>query len=373
MSLNFDLASCVRATSKLSECTKCVDVCPVDTINIRDNIPSFIQSACVDCGGCVGVCPTESFSLAEFSTMEFFFSILKDKERLISCKKNLPCISILSVEHLISMALSSDEPIRLDLGHCHSCDIKEPLYEQILSNIEEANFILSSFSDKHLLSEDLAYMPKEEKLEEKSEEDIASSRRSFLSNISLKGAVKHKEALDEAINADDEKIFDIDEDIISKIKERRVPDKRKILFTTLKRATKPERYEILPEDEVSFISQKFVDESCTNCQICYRICPSGALSSDNKFSIINFDAMLCLKCRLCHDVCEPNAIQLQSGFEIKEFFEPTKRTLAKFDIKRCNECGGYFTYTGGEVVCPRCAIEEDEAIILHQNAKEMDF
>ena len=124
---------------------------------------------------------------------------------------------------------------------------------------------------------------------------------------------------------------------------------------------------------MSFTSQKFVDESCTNCQICYRICPTGALSSDLKFSVINFDAMMCVKCHLCHDVCEPNAIQLQAGFELKEFFEPTQRTLAKFDIQRCNECGNYFTYTGGVKECFRCKIEEEEAMGLHANAKKMEF
>ena len=112
-----------------------------------------------------------------------------------------------------------------------------------------------------------------------------------------------------------------------------------------------------------------MDEKCTNCQICYRICPTGALSSNGKFSLINFDAMLCVKCHLCHDVCESDAIHLQEGFEIKELFEPTQRTLATFNIKRCNECGGYFTYKGGEKICPRCKTEEDEAIALHDFAR----
>ena len=368
MNLSFDLASCVRATSRLSECTKCVEICPVNTIEIIDNIPTFTPSACVDCGGCVGICPTEAFALKDFSTVDFFFSMLEEKEKLISCKKNIPCISTLSVEHLISLALASDEPIRLDLGHCQHCEIRDPLFAQIQQNIEEANFVLSSFSDKQLLGENIAYQP-----EVTIEEEEIPSRRSFLSHISLKGAVKHKEAFDQAVGADEQQRFEIDATVISKIKENKLPNKRKILFTALKHADKPEQYEILPEEEVSFASQKFVDEKCTNCQICYRICPTGALSSDSKFSLINFDAMLCVKCHLCHDVCEPDAIHLQKGFEIKEFFEPTQRTLATFNIKRCNECGSYFTYTGGEQVCPRCQLEEDEAMTLHENARKMDF
>ncbi|HIP51119.1 MAG TPA: ferredoxin, partial [Campylobacterales bacterium] len=193
------------------------------------------------------------------------------------------------------------------------------------------------------------------------------SRRAL---FTLKGAVKSKQAFDDAMDADELKEFGIDLTDIAKIKNKVIPDKRKLLFSVLKRVEKQEAYEIIPTEEINFTSQKFVDDSCTNCQICYRICPTGALSSNMKFSLINFDSMLCVKCHLCHDVCEPNAIQLQPGFEIKEFFEPTQRTLATFDIQRCNECGNYFTYTGGEKECFRCKIEEEEARELHHLARQ---
>ncbi len=361
MNLAFDVASCVRATSKFSECTKCVQSCPVDTIEIVDNIPSFTPSVCIDCGGCVGICPTEAFSLTNFSTVEFFFELLEEERPLISCKKNIPCIASLSVEHLISLALASSEPIEIDLGHCGACEIKEPLYKQITDSIEEANFVLSSFSDKQILAKEIGYNK-----EEIEASDEVSSRRDI---FSLKNVVKQKQTFDEALVEDEAKLFEIDSAVIAKIKDKNLPNKRKILFTTLKRTQKPKQYEILPQEEVSFVSQKFIDASCTNCQICYRICPTGALSSNGKFSLINFDAMLCVKCHLCHDVCEPNAIGLQDGFETKELFEPSQRTLASFNIKRCNECGGYFTYKGGEKICPRCKLEEDEAIELHRIAK----
>jgi ferredoxin len=311
----------------------------------------------------VGVCPTEAFSLSDFSTTEFFFTFLESKVRLISPKLNLPCLSVLSVEHFISLALASEEEITLDMS---SYDEESILYEQIEARIEEANFVLSSFSQKRLMSN----MDKVIK-EVKSEEEEVISRRSFLGNASLKGVVKHKMSFDEAVEADELKTFALDVDIIAKIKEKNLPDKRKILFTTLKHAGIPDAFEVLAEEDISFTSQKFVDDSCTNCQICYRICPTGALSSDGKFSVINFDAMLCVKCRLCHDACEPDAIHLQPGFEIKEFFEPKQRTLAKFVIKRCNECGNNFTYTGGEQECLRCKEEDEEAMFLHSNAKRM--
>jgi len=365
MSLQLEIASCIRATSKFSNCTKCIDACP-DSITLVDNLPSFANNTGVEAASCVGICPTEAFFLSDFSVTEFFFSFLESKVRLISPKFNLPCISVLSVEHLISLALSSEEEITLDLS---SYDEESILYEQIESRIEEANFVLSSFSKKQLVSNmDKIETPNIE--EEKNDKEIPS-RRSFLGNASLKGVIKHKMTFDEAVEADELKIFDLDAATIAKIREKNIPDKRKILFTALKRAGVPDNFEVLAEEDITFTSQKFVDENCTNCQICYRICPTGALSSNGRFSLIHFDAMMCLKCRLCHDVCEPNAIQLQPGFEIKEFFEPTQRTLATFNIKRCNECGNNFTYMGGEQACPRCLIEEEEAMFLHSNAKIM--
>ena len=368
MSLHLEIASCVRATSKFSNCTKCIDACP-ESIQLVDNLPSFANNTGVEAASCVGVCPTEAFSLSDFSATEFFFSFLESKVRLISPKFNVPCLSVLSVEHFISLALASEEEITLDLS---SYDADSILSEQIEARIEEANFLLSSFSKKTLVSNvDGPIIAEEKPTDVDNETEDVSDRRSFLGNASLKGVVKHKMTFDEAVEADELKTFQLDAAIIAKIRAKNLPDKRKILFTTLKHAGVPDSFEVLAEEDVSFTSQKFVDDTCTNCQICYRICPTGALSSDGKFSLINFDSMLCVKCRLCHDVCEPNAIQLQAGFEIKEFFEPTQRTLATFDIKRCNECGNNFTYTGGEQACPRCMIEEEEAMFLHSNALTM--
>ena len=355
MSLNFDISSCVRATSKSSQCTKCEDVCPVSTIQIIDNIPAFTPADCIECGGCVGVCPTDAFSLGGFSNIDFFFSFLESKQDELTCKKDLPCLSVLSVEELISLALASEKDIKLNALTCRCGGDSDKLTNIIEQNIEEANYILSSFSSKKLISQGSS------EIIEPAQEEKLLQRREF---FSLKSAVKTKHSFDEAVSSDELKEFALDTDTIDKMKQKIVPDKRKLLYSLLKRTDKPESYEVLASDDVSFISQKVVDDSCTNCQICYRVCPSGALSSNGRFSLINFDAMLCLKCNLCHDVCESDSIKITEGFNVKEFFEPSKKQLIKFDVRRCNECGNNFTYLGGEVACNRCQLEESEALSL---------
>lgn len=259
MGLHFDVSACVRATSKFSQCTKCIDICP-DSISLVDNLPSFSLATGVEAAACVGICPTEAFALSDFSTTEFFFSFLESKVRLISPKINIPCISVLSVEHLISLALASDETIAIDLT---SYDEGSLLFEHIENRIEEANFVLSSFCEKQLTTNYVA--SKETKKENEPEnEDTLSSRRSFLGNASLHGVVKHKKAFDDAVDAEELQHFEIDASVIAKIKDKKLPNKRKILFTTLKRVGTPDIFEVLPEEEVSFTSQKFVDENCIN-------------------------------------------------------------------------------------------------------------
>ena len=362
--LTFDAARCVRSVTTFSTCDACVTICPVETMRIADNgLPAFTPSECVDCGGCLGVCPTEALSLENFDATDFFFDFAQSDDTLVSCRKNVPCIMALGVEHLLSMAFVKEEPVVLDVGHCRNCPWNEPLYTAILKHVVEVNYLLDACeSGKEVQIRDIAYA--EEGQEEK---EITGDRRAFLERLSLKGALRAKRSFEEAVEgaSDEVREHSVDLAAVAKIRQKELPDRRKILFTALRRVPKPAKYHTVAEEDISFSSQKYIDMgSCTACQMCYRICPTGALSSDSRNSKIVFDTMLCIKCRACHDTCEPDAIRLQPTFELKEFFEPTQRLLASFKVVKCGECGIQFSSVRGEKICPRCAVEEEEALEL---------
>ena len=346
--LRIDLGECVKVSSKLSECTKCQDICPVSAISYDENIPK-VNDACVDCGGCIGVCPTEAISLKDFNVMDFLFSHMESEEPLISCKKNIPCLALLSVENLISLALLSKETL-LDLGHCASCEIADPLENTIKQNIQEANTFLENIeSDKRIKTEEVRY-----------QEPISNeepNRRDFFKKFTLDGAIKSKIEFEEAIKDEDEGVTLQDS---ANIRQKKLPNKRKLLFMALKRTQKPEQYHTFMHEEISFTSSKHINEDCDNCSMCYRICPTEALSSDRRQTKIEFDSLLCVKCALCHDVCAPDAITL-TPHTTQTIFEPKIEELTNFKVVRCDECANYFTYFGGEKMCPRCKIEEEEA------------
>ncbi len=347
--LEINLGSCVKVYSKNSTCTKCEEICPHSAISYLDNIPK-INDNCIDCGGCIGVCPTEAISLKDFNTMDFIFSFLEEQEELISCKKNVPCLAALSVENLISLALLG-ENTTLDIGHCNNCSLRDPLLQKIEENITETNVFLEQLeSPKRIIKSHIAY--------EAPSVQEEPNRRDFLKKFSVKGALKSKIEFDEALKAEEKEGVSIEDS--ANIRKKEIPNKRKLLFMALKRIDKPKAYHTFMHDEISFTSQKYINDNCDNCSMCYRICPTGALQSDRRNTKIEFDSLMCVKCALCHDVCAPEAIKLVP-YSTKELIEPAIEELINFKVIRCDECANFFTYFGGEKMCPRCKIEEEEA------------
>ena len=353
--LHLNAGSCVRSLSVESECNKCEVVCPTDAIVVGENpLPSINFSNCVECGACHGICPSEALGLDTFNATDFFFDFVESKENLISCRKNVPCISALSVEHIISMAVLKKE-IVFDMGYCGDCEIASTCHKQILQNYEEATYLLQAMENgAEIKLEDVCF-----EAEEKS-----ADRRGFLSALNLKTVGQVKNSFEqEVVKAGDELVeHTLEKADIALLKRKVIPERRKIFFTAIKRVEKPSQFHIIDATEVSFTSAKIMDEeACTACQMCYRVCPTGALTSDVKNSKIDFDPFLCIKCSICHDVCEPDAITLSSSYNVKEFFEPTVQNLISFNVRRCDECNVIFSTNGNERLCYRCKAEEEEA------------
>ena len=351
MKIDLDQSSCVRYYAKDSSCTLCENICPSDAIKVQELNLSLYQDKCISCGACVGVCPSEALRLPELNVSNFFFEFLKSDESAISCKTNFVCLAGLNIEYLVSLGIMKD--ITLDLGHCESCDIAQTCLPQIEKNINEANIILNSIEANSIKGEYLS-------LTKEIDHDTESNRRDFFNIFKLKNIAKAKQDIEKSVEAIEEPTKKISTSVAQGIREKKIPAKRKLLWTLLKRKPKPSKYIELYDNEINFTSTKVIDDSCDNCSMCYRLCPTSALGTDKKFSKITFDDMMCIKCKLCHDVCQTNSIQL-AKFNTKEFFEPEEKLLIKFEVVRCNECGNLFTYEGGEKICKRCKIEEEEA------------
>jgi len=358
--LKLNAGLCVRSLSVESQCNKCEVVCPTQAIVVGENpLPAINFSTCVNCGACAGVCPSEALELEEFSATNFFFDFIEDEDNLISCRKNVPCIAALSVEHIISLAVLKKEMV-FDMGYCDGCEIASTCKPQIEANYEEATYLLEAMENDAIIKlEDVKY---------ENESEQPTQRRDFLSAFNLKTVAKVKKSFEDEVQKASDELTEhtLQKTDIALLKKKTIPNRRKLFFTAIKRVDKPSVFHTVDAEEVSFTSQKIMnEESCTACQMCYRVCPTGALTSDIKNSKIDFDPFLCIKCHICHDVCEPDAITLSNAYNVKEFFEPEVVNLISFSVKRCDECNMIFSSNNpDDTLCKRCQIEEDEARAL---------
>lgn len=354
--LSLSPAKCVRALSVNSACTQCVEVCPSDAIAINGRLPSINQVICVGCAGCVASCPTEALDLDDFNPTEFFFTFISDDENLVSCQKNVPCITSLGSEHLIALC-GMKKGLRLDIGHCSECSIGEKILRDIKTRVDNVNYMLEAIESPFGVDLVNEGYTTEEKKEEK-------DRRDFFKTFHLNqiGTVKANFEREIQLSTDEFIAYTTDSSHTQELRTKKITDRRKLFFTALKRFDKPSVYHVVEAEKIVFTSQKLMDESkCTACELCYRICPTGALTSDARSSKIDFDPFLCVKCHLCHDVCESNAISVSASYNLKEWYEPTVQNLVTYSVRRCDECDALFSSVAGEKICRRCRIEEEEA------------
>jgi formate hydrogenlyase subunit 6/NADH:ubiquinone oxidoreductase subunit I len=359
--LGFTPARCVRALSVNAECRICDEACPSDAITLEGRLPSINHALCVLCGSCVGGCPTEALKLDDFDSTEFFFSFAAEEGNLLSCQKNLPCLAALSDEHLLSLARLKGGLV-LDVGHCKECEIGEAVLDRLYPRLENLGYLLEALeSSGGIECRPVAYQNGDTGGEE------GAQRRDFFKTFHLRGIIKARSDFEKEVQkATDEFVaFELDSSHTQQLRTKKITERRKLFFTALKRTGQPEILHVVDAQRIAFTSQKLFDESkCTACEMCYRVCPTGALSSDIRNSKIDFDPFLCVKCHLCHDVCESGAISLSGSYNLKEWYAPTVQNLVTYALRRCNECDTLFSSVGGEKICRRCRLEEEEAMEL---------
>lgn len=312
MSVSILLESCVRTLSVKSECQRCAQICGVAAVGFVDSLVKINSFACTDCGMCVSVCPTGA---------------------IVFDSKRAEC---LAVTELFCAAMESE---------------RDSLFEVEVSFLDvcagralEANRLLGLFGQKKTLS----FIASKEGDDAK---ELDKSRRALFRMFTKEGV----EASGQMLKDREETGSSIDYHLL---KSKKIPHGRENFLSKVQPLSVADEVSF----ELSFASDKYIDDSCDNCSLCYNLCPSGALETTDMKNAILFSPHLCLRCKLCEDVCESGSISSLPEFRLKDFVEKPKKVLKKFSAKLCESCGTVFSSEGKE--CPRCAKESEDAMEL---------
>lgn len=334
---------CVNCSSRQEGvCTRCLDVCPTDSIHINGSSVK-IDDDCRKCGVCMGVCPTEVFQTSNQpkSLYDRIARVANTYEHCyITCtralkrlpKENeilLPCVGLISKELWFSLLVDyGNISVYLPLGICDRCRTTtgEEVYSEAISQAEEWT---GESVGLEIDQADLGH-----------EQTRAYKRSQFMSNVAQAGTqaltrgrrnpLAGAQAVAQRIQRHSKQLIDLQKKLESSVGAKTTNNRRRILLQNRKLVLGAlQSYPALAkgmEIEVPVCDQSL----CTMCGECVKACPVHAcdLDADGVFTV---EPAYCLNCGACAAVCEDDALHMESrdASELVVIDEERERRLAK--------------------------------------------
>lgn len=338
--LNVINHSCLNFRHKKSHCNICVSQCPSGAISItpyRKKI-SIDWEKCVGCFGCTAVCPTEVFwpKTGEIKTfIENAFERLKNEKYLrIACNHSkkasnndiilhTPSLKMISWVYLLMFTFKAAKQIDFVKGDCDACSIHD-CDSHLNAELEKLKRVLEILEkDPPVINvlKDEEYSKPEHSSYKKAKDSIVVSRREMFGLF--------KKRAKESISTSLTMLEHNDKQELSISENYRLPKKRQLLLDLLERINDkvPEKLTKTEDLTVLDFAEVIIDrDKCVKCEVCTKICPTGALTatySDNGSKYIAFTPAYCVNCGVCEMACINNAISRSKMVDLQQI--ATKR------------------------------------------------
>lgn len=127
--LRVDPSRCSRMRYSGSRCERCVAACPRSAIRL-DEWLDVREERCTGCLTCTTVCPSGALEAeADFDRLIRGLASHPFPTLVVGCGKSgspshrhLPCLGMLSAEHLVALSARGEAIVQLDASACNGCD-----------------------------------------------------------------------------------------------------------------------------------------------------------------------------------------------------------------------------------------------------------
>lgn len=290
-----DASRCLKMRYSASSCCRCVDSCPHGAVALDGGL-AINRELCRGCLLCTAVCPAGA--LEQHGNFDACLSQLsRVSEPVLGCLRTkactnatMACLGGLSEEHLLALCHTVPGRLTLNLSVCTDCP-----NSAIISPLRRR---LTALSLSGLLKNG-GRIVIAETVEQIDYRDESVNRRSFFTSF-RNSLFKSASAI---LSTNDEPAERRTEYAL-----KRLPARRELLNRTVARLANEVKIPLLGryEHQISFSG------SCSACQGCVAICPSGALSTDTPTDHPQFDPQCCTGCRLCIEFCLEDALELKN-------------------------------------------------------------
>lgn len=295
-SLTVDVSRCQRMRFRESSCRQCLDLCPHGALTLENGL-AIDAEQCRGCLLCTTVCPVGALEpRLDFSLC--LAQLARVPDPVLGCIRTqecsnatLACLGGLAEEHLLMLCHTLTGRLTLNLSLCADCSNK-PVITLLRQRLEA--IFAAGLSGSHCsiviveLSQDIHYR------------DESLDRRSFLKscrNYLFKSA--------DIILSPTQK----ESPRRSEYAEKRLPLRRELLNRTKNKASQELAVRIGEHFDAAIVFA----ETCTGCQGCVAICPTGALQTGLAETPPTFIQRCCTGCGLCREFCLDGAVRIVTG------------------------------------------------------------
>ena len=310
--VDYDAGICAHSRSRITGCSKCLDICPTGAIVPNGDTVKFDPYICAGCGLCAVVCPTGAakYSLpAGDGVSERLRALIGTYTKAGGAKPVLLIhdatfgrdVIALSARHgrglpgnVLPFAVNQVTQIGLEsitlalaLGCSEVCYLLPP------KKREDRDALLETFAIADAVTEGLGYGAGRVRLLEPDDPDQLD-------------AALYGSGIPDAIPAGDV---------------AGVGRKRSVLrlsLDALHRKAPNKVDEIALPAGAPFGRVKVDVDGCTLCLSCVGACPTGALKDNENLPQLNFAEDACVQCGLCKNTCPENVITLEPRLSFRE-------------------------------------------------------
>lgn len=307
---------CVRERNRFSSCSKCAEACPASAISLDGGL-NIQEEACTECMKCTVVCPMEAFYDEKY--VEYYREMPSREIIAFSCEKDksdqayirLACLNQLDKGLLLyALVTSKIVTIQFDQEKCSRCSkFDMTLSERLIEIIDELKSMLVRPAEIHFNCHPSIKMERN------------YTRRDLFTFFSKKMA----------------------NNVVSPF----IPDEAEVknLRTSLKAGLKRMFYYRILEQHRHLFKENLdtrrlyslqleINSGCDGCEVCARVCPTGALlfSEDKDHISAMFNPQQCNGCRSCIDICRKNGLYIvDASINLQEFLNGEVQALQQRD------------------------------------------